>query len=386
MKKIVLVIVLFALSLSTLDLNKKTDIKSKTEEEIRAVFFSYIELNNYIGNKKSAVSKKNIEEILEKIKTMYLNTIILQVRSHADAIYNSKLFPKSIYVKQSDEDYDVLKYFITKAHQKEIKVIAWINPYRISSSNKNLNELENNPYLKPYFDKNIIYKEQGVYFNPAKEETTKLIVNGVKEVLNYQVDGILFDDYFYPNKELDLNDYEIYLKNNDYLDITSYRLKNINNMIKKVYKECKKKNISFGVSPDANLENNYQKNYADIKTWLSKDGYVDFIMPQIYYGFNNSNKPFTKVLEEWNNLIINKRINLYIALALYKTGTFDKYAGTGQNEWLESDNILMRQIILSRNQSNYRGFSLFRYDNLFNLELFESTTKKEITGLKKVLK
>lgn len=359
----------------------------KEDEETKAVFLSYIEINDYIKNTNQEISKSNIRKIINNIKSMNLNTIILQVRAASDAIYDSKIFPKSLYLVNNEQAsyYDVLAYFIKEAHKYNVKVIAWINPYRVRTTN-NINTItKNNPAYK-YLNTDTIYIENGVYFNPSKKEVTDLIVKGVEEVLEYKVDGILFDDYFYPNTNIDEKDYQEYIKNNDYVSPENYRLDIINNMIKKVYKKCKKKKIPFGISPDGNIENNYNNHYADIKTWLKSDEYIDFIMPQIYYGFYNSSRDYINTLKEWESYIINNNIDLYVALAFYKVGQYDKYARDGSNEWLTNDNIIMREILLSRNAKNYKGFSLFRYNNIFNEDTFTNNTVKEIENLKKIIK
>lgn len=359
----------------------------KEDEETKAVFLSYIEINDYIKNTNQEISKSNIRKIINNIKSMNLNTIILQVRAASDAIYDSKIFPKSLYLVNNEQAsyYDVLAYFIKEAHKYNVKVIAWINPYRVRTTN-NINTItKNNPAYK-YLNTDTIYIENGVYFNPSKKEVTDLIVKGVEEVLEYKVDGILFDDYFYPNTNIDEKDYQEYIKNNDYVSPENYRLDIINNMIKKVYKKCKEKKIPFGISPDGNIENNYNSHYADIKTWLKSDEYIDFIMPQIYYGFYNSSRDYINTLKEWESYIINNNIDLYVALAFYKVGQYDKYARDGSNEWLTNDNIIMREILLSRNAKNYKGFSLFRYNNIFNEDTFTNNTVKEIENLKKIIK
>lgn len=359
----------------------------KEDEETKAVFLSYIEINDYIKNTNQEISKSNIRKIINNIKSMNLNTIILQVRAASDAIYDSKIFPKSLYLVNNEQEsyYDVLAYFIKEAHKYNVKVIAWINPYRVRTTN-NINTItKNNPAYK-YLNTDTIYIENGVYFNPSKKEVTDLIVKGVEEVLEYKVDGILFDDYFYPNTNIDEKDYQEYIKNNDYVSPENYRLDIINNMIKKVYKKCKEKKIPFGISPDGNIENNYNSHYADIKTWLKSDEYIDFIMPQIYYGFYNSSRDYINTLKEWESYIINNNIDLYVALAFYKVGQYDKYARDGSNEWLTNDNIIMREILLSRNAKNYKGFSLFRYNNIFNEDTFTNNTVKEIENLKKIIK
>lgn len=382
MKKILVIIVLSIVLISNIKLDR-TSIK---KEETRAIFVSYIELNKYIKGNDYEISKRNIRKIIKNIKRLKCNTIILQVRSASDAIYKSNIYPMSLNIVNTeyDEYYDVLDYFIKESHKSNVKVIAWINPYRIRTTCDKTTITEKNPAYK-YLDTDIVYINNGIYYNPSKQETEDLIVKGVEEVLNYDVDGILFDDYFYPDNNIDKKDYEEYIKNNEFIEEKDYRLNIVNKMIKRVYKTCKNKNIKFGISPDGNIDNNYNKNYADVKSWLKSNEYIDFIMPQIYYGFYNSTRDYIKVTKEWENLIENKDIELYIALAFYKVGMEDKYAKSGFNEWIDNDNIIMREILLSRNLKNYKGFSLFRYENIFNEEIYTKTSIKEIENLKKIL-
>lgn len=383
MKKILVIIVLSIVLISNIKLDRKS---IKKEEETRAIFVSYIELNKYIKGNDYEISKRNIRKIIKNIKRLKCNTIILQVRSASDAIYKSNIYPMSLNIVNTEYDdyYDVLDYFIKESHKSNVKVIAWINPYRIRTTCDKTTITEKNPAYK-YLDTDIVYINNGIYYNPSKQETEDLIVKGVEELLNYDVDGILFDDYFYPDNNIDKKDYEEYIKNNEFIEEKNYRLNIVNKMIKRVYKTCKNKNIKFGISPDGNIDNNYNKNYADVKSWLKSNEYIDFIMPQIYYGFYNSTRDYIKVTKEWENLIENKDIELYIALAFYKVGMEDKYAKSGFNEWIDNDNIIMREILLSRNLKNYKGFSLFRYENIFNEEIYTKTSIKEIENLKKIL-
>ena len=383
MKKILVIIILSIVLISNTKLDR-TSIQK--EEETRAIFVSYIELNKYIKGNDYEISKRNIRKIIKNIKKLKCNTIILQVRSASDAIYKSNIYPLSLNIVNTEYDdyYDVLDYFIKESHKSNVKVIAWINPYRIRTTCDKTTITEKNPAYK-YLDTDIVYINNGIYYNPSKQETEDLIVKGVEEVLNYDVDGILFDDYFYPDNNIDKKDYEEYIKNNEFIEEKDYRLNIVNKMVKRVYKTCKNKNIKFGISPDGNIDNNYNKNYADVKYWLKSNEYIDFIMPQIYYGFYNSTRDYIKVTKEWENLIENKDIELYIALAFYKVGMEDKYAKSGFNEWIDNDNIIMREILLSRNLKNYKGFSLFRYENIFNEEIYTKTSIKEIENLKKIL-
>jgi uncharacterized lipoprotein YddW (UPF0748 family) len=192
---------------------------------------------------------------------------------------------------------------------------------------------------------------------------------------------VILDDYYYPNNTIDLKTYE---KTDKRKNLKEYRIDNINNLIEQSYKTVKKvnKDIKFGLSPSGNIENNLDKEYLDI-TYILKQDYIDFVIPQLYYGFNNSAKPYIKVLNDWSNININNK-SLYVALALYKSGNIDTYAGKGENEWLENTDILKKQILIARNIKNYKGFYIFRYENLFDIHN-NNNLEKEVQNIKNLL-
>ena len=356
--------------------------------EVRSIFISYIELSKYLNGKSENVAIDNIKMMINNVKELGFNEVIVQVRSFADAIYESEIFPWSRMVSEKEGvplTYDVLQTFIDVSHDNGISIIAWINPYRIRNS-EDVSDISSISPAYRYLNSDVVYVNNGVYFNPSKKETRNLIVSGVEEIVKrYDVDGILFDDYFYPNNEIDREEYEKYIKDNGYISKDKYNLDVVSEMIKEVYDVCHKYGVKFGVSPDGNIENNYNKVFADVKKWCSEAGYIDFIMPQVYYGFYNETKAFKKVVDEWESIVTNDNIKMRIALAFYKVGDEDKWAKSGINEWMENDDVIMREIVLSRNLEKYEGFSLFRYDYIFNEELFTEMTINEIVNMKKVL-
>ena len=387
-------IFLVFITFSILNINSKTNnikkIKPQSsikQTEMKALFVSYLELNTYIKNQEKEKSQKNIETIVKNTKKNNFNTIILQVRSFDDAIYKTEQFPtsKSI-VLEDNTSYDVLNYFIKECKNKKIDLYIWINPFRITRENENLIE---DTYAYKMKDTRVVQKvNNAYYYNPSRDETSTHIIEGIKELIkNYQFKGILFDDYFYPNNNIDSEEYQEYLNKNKEISESEYHLQTINNIIKKVYKSIKKENksIEFGISPDGNIDNNYDKNYADVKTWCSKNGYIDFIMPQLYYGFFNTTRPYIDTMNNWNDLIINKNIKLYYALAFYKNGQEDNYAKDGKEEWVTNSDIIKKQVILARNTTNYKGFALFRYDSIFNKENYTQNTIKEFNNLKSII-
>ncbi len=396
MKKIILIAVVLVFIFLTFMIieakaTKKQNIYNKNSET-RAVYFSYIEFNSYIKGKNSQESKNNIKIILDNIKNMNLNTVIVHVRPFADSIYKSEYYPISDTILNNNNevpDYDILDFFITEAHSRDLKIEAWINPFRISNDTKLENISVDSIYYK-FINTNdvMIIDDKGIYLNPASVEVRNLIIDGIKEIVEkYDVDGIHFDDYFYPNKTIDLQSYDEYIKTGGTMSLDEYRLNNISVLIKDIYSSIKniKSDVKFGIAPEGNIENNYDKSFLDVNKILSNNGYVDYIMPQLYFGFENEIKPFIETINVWNSLIEVDSIDLIPALAFYKIGTVDTYALSGKNEWIENSDIIKKQVVISRNVSNYDGFSLFRYDYIFNKDKSNENIEKEIMGLKDVL-
>lgn len=370
-------------------LNNKVDINSKTKNEttklkdtfnLKAVWFSYIELN-FIGYTEQEAENK-ITSMFTKVKNANFNAVICQVRANCDAAYPSKYFPFSNQYKGEngeDPSYDPLKLMVATAHNLGLEFHAWINPYRISAQNKDYLKL---PATSPVYiyltdqveenDNNVLFTETGMYFNPASDEVRSLVALGVEEILNnYDVDGIQFDDYFYPTTEesFDKTSYNEY-KNNitNPLPLDNWRRTNVNLLISQIYRTVHRfDGVRFGVSPAAdisshNTDNNYQKLYADIPLWCSTKGYIDYIAPQLYFGYNYPDKNFcfTTLLNNWCDLPRTKGVKLYIGLAAYKVGTLD----ADSDEWKTDTKILSRQCADAK-KAKADGVMLYSYSYLF---------------------
>ena len=393
-KEYYLLLIIFLLVIIYIFVPKDTLKEENSSKEIlekRAVFISYIELGNNLRGKSASDMKNTIDNMLDTAKDFGFNMIILQVRSFSDAIYKSSIFPSSRSVVNTEGDelpFDILKYFIKKSHQKDIELHAWINPYRISNDTDTSIISKDNPAYELLNTSSVkVIDNVGIYYNPASNEVESLILEGIEEIIkNYDVDGIHFDDYFYPkSNDIDSTDYEKAYKDNNSLTLQEFRLNTISSLIKKTYKLIKSydKSLVFGISPDGNIDNNYNSNYVDTRKFCTEEGYLDYIMPQVYYGFLNSTKPFEDTVKSWNNLITNN-IELIPALAFYKTGNIDKFAKEGVNEWVEYNNIIAREVMLSRKLSNYKGFAIFRYDSIFGSNL-TTTSFLEKENLKNIL-
>lgn len=367
---VITIITAFFISQNKIEI--KDEVKNsvvKTKIEKRAIFISYIEYQDYLKGKNKQDITNEIIKMIDNIKKYKFNMLILHVSPFSDAIYESKIFPSSSSIVNKEGEklpIDVLSYFIEVAHKNNIELHAWINPYRISNSTDVTKLSSTNPAYKWLNTNNVkVIENKGIYYNPASSEVHDLIISGIEEIVkNYDVDGIHLDDYFYPDTTIDLENYQPF---ENTISLTDYRLSNTNKLVKDIYDKIKSINnkVLFGISPEGNIENNYNNNYADVKKWISEKGYIDYIMPQLYYGFLNESKPFLKTLNEWYDLV-KIDIAFIPALALYKSGTIDEYAKSGKYEWIENNDIIVREIKSLKSLKKYDGYSLFRYSNLIN--------------------
>lgn len=351
-------------------------------ENMRGVWVPYMSLDT--GEYTESSFKDNFNKIVETAKNNKMNTLIVHIRPFSDALYKSEIFPTSHIIagKQGGEvKFDALEYMLNTAHDNNLKLHVWINPYRISLSDTPA-ELSDNNIINKLEDDDIIEYDGGKYINPSSGNGKKLIIQGVKEVVqNYNVDGIQFDDYFYPssNTEIDRAFYEDYLENLDSecVPITQFewRRANVNMLVSNVY-SCIKKvnpNIIFGISPQCNI-NNCNEIGADVELWSNSYGYVDYICPQIYVNFEHSTTPFDKNFKEWLEITKSNKVTLCIGLALYKANSdYDN------GSWKNSNDILKKQIELCK-QNGVDNYMIYDID-YFN----EENTRKEVENVMSVL-
>ena len=183
------------------------------------------------------------------------------------------------------------------------------------------------------------------------------------------MDGIHFDDYFYPTTDsaVDADTYSDYKASGGKLSLGDWRRDNVDQLVREVYSTIKSidSSVRFGISPQGNTSINYSEQYIDVEEWLSNPGYVDYICPQVYYGFENDTCPFAATVAEWNSLIRRNDIDLYIGISVSKIGLVDQWAGSGKNEWVENDDMLVRMVSEARKSSHYSGFCMYSYRSLY---------------------
>ena len=337
-------------------------------EELRGVWVSFLSLDTEGEDDPQKAFKQKIDTVIEDMKKANLNTMIVQVRPFSDALYPSEYYPWSHILtgtQGQNPHFDPLLYICDQAHQNHLKVHAWVNPYRVKTEHSPETLSDRNPYMK---DKSIgVEYHQEIYLKPSSEKARELITDGVKEIVrNYDVDGIQFDDYFYPTEDesFDKNEYGEYLKKTaSPLTLSKWRKENVNLLIRKVYQTVhqEKENVVFGISPQGNLANN-ETLYADVQKWCEEEGYIDYICPQIYFSLDNPKLSFEDALTDWMRLDIHKRLTMYVGLACYKAGS-----EADEGTWLDNDDILQTEIKICR-QNHLGGFMLYSYESFHSDE------------------
>ncbi len=348
--------------------------------------------------------KTELITILDKAKSNNYNAIFFQVRATGDAYYKSDLVPWSRYLNPLQKEgenpgWDPLAFIVEESHKRGLELHAWLNPYRIKVGNY---DCANNHIAKthPEWMYQMNHSMPSYWLNPGLEKVKNHIKEVVKEIVsNYDVDGIHFDDYFYPkgiNKQDEIT-YNSYAENScDLLTIADWRRKNTTDMVSMVYDAIQihnsenKKNVIFGVSPFGIYRHNvpqsigsvtqdcYDDQYYDPIKWLLL-GKVDYLSPQLYWPIKGEKKvskvDFETMLKWWDeqSKIYNKP--LYVALAGYRLATSNWKITQIQNQidncrklsesGATSGTIMFRAETVVGNQISYKNINQELKSNQF---------------------
>ena len=360
-----------------------------------------------------------IDVIMENVKGCGFNTVVVQVHPDCDSMYLSKNYPWSDYLNGNgnrdanqnlkDDDaakvtastygntslYDLMPIMIDAAHKYGLSFQAWINPMRACAIEEMAYINDAYPIKQWYNDpeKSTTYlfkTSRRIYLNPAYEEVRDYIVSVAVEICRYyDVDGIHMDDYFYPSSDASY-DLGAFKAQDEYSALIDFRKNNINMLVKQIYGAVKAENADmlFGISPAGNISNNMNTLAADVKTWCSVAGYVDYICPQIYFGFDHATVPFDKLSQQWIDMNTEESVDMVLGLSLHKIGKKDQYAGVGMDEWMENSDILKRSYEwIADNLNNVDGFCMFSYQYIFDPVTGERVdyTAKEVDGFLPVM-
>lgn len=318
--------------------------------EMKAVWISYLEFQSFAGSTESAFTAK-VAQMYDTAVSMGLNTVIVQVRPYGDSIYPSSLFPWSKTVSgQMGQPlgYDPLAILVKEAHARNLSFHAWVNPYR-TMTDEEMAQVSGEYAIKRWYDSSsrsdyMILSQGRWWLQPGNAEVQKLIISGIEEIVrNYQVDGIHFDDYFYNETPA------------TYGDTTAQAKANTTALVRGAYQAIKaiRPSVQFGISPQGGFRENSSLPNSDINNmstdlalWCSASGYIDYVMPQIYWEYTHPTQPFTMTLQKWEGFVTEPNVALYVGLAPYKL----------------TDEVILQQIADIAASSKSSGYCLFRYD------------------------
>jgi len=345
--------------------------------ELRGVWISFYELSDITDYNEY---KTRIDTMFDTAKAIGFNAVFFHVHAFGDAMYPSQIFPfthrigyqtpNGDPIQGVDPGYDPLAYAVSAAHQRGLQLHAWWNPYRIWTLSDDIEALsvDNPAYIfwnddDTANDNYVLSTGKGLYYNPAEQGVRDLLTAGIAEMLDhYAVDGVHFDDYFYPTTDADFDEdsYDAYRHDGGLLSLADWRRENVDKLLLQVHELCASKGVPFGVSPAGNIDRVFNNMYADIMLWGSSYGYVDYLCPQIYWGFDHDTMPFLGVLNDWLGIVTNPSVKLYIGLPAYKLGETDSGAGSGKYEF-KTDTEIIKRMVLATRETNCDGFIVYSY-------------------------
>jgi uncharacterized lipoprotein YddW (UPF0748 family) len=279
--------------------------------------------------------KAEFIKLIEAHKENGINAIFLQVRPSAEVFYESKYEPWSQWLtglqgRAPNPYYDPLLFMIDECHKRNIEFHAWINPFRAISNIDRVKVVPNHIVnQKPGWFVTYGQDVRKKYFNPGIPEARAYIIKMIMDIVHrYDIDGIHFDDYFYPVKEggIDFPDNQAYNNYNTYnLNKADWRRENLDDFIKTLHDSINntKPKVKFGVGPSGVWRNkihdpegsntrglsSYDEQYADVRKWL-REGWIDYVAPQIYWTIGYKAADYSELVDWWSRNVYGK--HLYI--------------------------------------------------------------------------
>ena len=381
MRKLLLLLVVMALAAGI-----TVNADEARKREMRAAWVATVYGIDWPTTLNNPTAQKNeINSYLDNLKAQNFNAIFFQVRSMCDAMYQSSYEPWSSYLtgtRGANPGYDPLQYVVEQCHARGIQCHAWVNPYRWST-NPDWNtpqdqQLKNSGMLLSYTSGSTTT----TILNPGLPATRERIVNVIREIItNYDVDGIVFDDYFYPNGIPTNNkaeDYNLWNDSNVDMTFADWRRNNVNMMVADVYNMIQqtKPEVRFGISPagvagtastsayqhgvtpcPTGSDWQYNGIFSDPLAWLEQ-GTIDYISPQLYWKTNHNTNPFGPLTKWWSYIARHYGRHHYASHSI----SFLLSSSNTPSDWAE----IVQQISYSRQytEDNCPGVVLYSAKNI----------------------
>lgn len=339
--------------------------------QYRGMWISYLEWMNTDFSSAAAFTAA-VCAMLDNCVQLGLNTVIAQVRPFGDALYPSVYYPWSHLctgTQGRDPGFDPLDILIAEAHRRGLSLEAWLNPYRLRLNPNTPAALAANSPANTHPEW-VAEVNGGLYLNPAIPEAAAYVTAGVREILDhYAVDGIHFDDYFYPTTEDAIDAAQFAAAGA--ADRDSWRRQNVTALVRQVYAAVKAADptLRFGISPQGNPENNYSQQYSDVLAWMAEPC-VDYILPQLYWGYhftlkNGSTRfAYENLVPEWLSYPRAEGVALYLGLGAWRIGDGDGGSNEDSAAVWATGHALADQIS-DLTAQGADGYVLYRYGSLY---------------------
>ncbi|MFC4061687.1 glycoside hydrolase family 10 protein [Planomonospora corallina] len=304
---------------------------------------------------------------LELAVARRLNAVFVQIRPTADAFWPSPYEPWSQYLTGTqgrDPGYDPLAFAVEETHRRGLAFHAWFNPYRVSMQGDPAALHPGHPGRR-HPDWIVAYGGR-LYYNPGMPEVRTFVQDAMMDaVLRYDIDGLHFDDYFYPVNTPAFDDSAAFAEHGgDFPDLASWRRGNVDLLVREMQQRVRraKPEVAWGISPSGIWRNrsadplgsdtagsqSYDNLHADTRGWVKK-GWLDYIAPQLYWYIGQSNADYAELVPWWSDVAAGTGVQLWIGQAAYKAGT------AGQPEpWFRPDE-LTRHLTLNRDHPEVGG-------------------------------
>lgn len=385
------------------------------EEYFRGAWVTSI-CNDFKPSPNKEEMQANLLKVLDYFQLMNMNVIVYHVRTYNNAYYKTKMAPidSNYGTYETFKEWDYLKWFIEQCHNRGIEFHAWLNPYRIKTSGydadmtpeKIAESYKDYPLNAASKPENILMTHSnGAILNPCIDSVQQYIIDVCLELAsNYDIDAIHFDDYFYAQMSQDIDvlnepdqiNYVSYIKNNnncnykedDANDKKNWRRDNVNNFIHNLsialrnFNKQNNRKVQLGISPTGIYENGngevtYDNNgtaittgsntigqnhyasylFCDSKKWVDNE-WIDYIIPQTYWGFTHPTAGFADVVDWWDKVVANKKVNLYCGMGIYMSKAEGRYS------WSDYNYEASDEVLYCNKKDHVKGTCIFSFKSL----------------------
>jgi len=353
-------------------------VKTSHQREFRGVWAASVWNLDWPSKKGLSTAKQQEEliQILDRMASLNLNALILQIRPEGDALYASAVDPWSAWLsgtqgKPPEPFYDPLDFALKEAHKRNIELHAWFNPYRAKVSA--LSPANILPHIDAVHPTSVYPYGTQRWMDPGKPEIQNRTYNAILDVVrHYDVDGVHLDDYFYPYPIAsepfpDSPTYQAYRDGGGTLSLGDWRRNNVNQFVERLSQGIRatKPHVKFGISPFGIYRPNeppgiqgldqYDQLFADPKKWLA-EGWIDYIAPQLYWRIDQTQQSYPTLLKWWTE---NNPRNAHI----YVGNNLRSY---GQPSWTFEE--FEQQVAIARNQAANNALG----NIFFNMAVFSA--------------